>query len=317
MTTTLQEHIRREVRRAVPHMDSSQTAMFSRELEHLIARTYDVKYPHLRAREFIPVDTSVPASAQSFVWRSYDQVGAAKIIANYADDLPVSDVTAKEVAQAIKSLGAAYHFSVDDIMAIAAGTIQIDQVRAAAARTAIETAIDNLAAFGDANHGLPGFLNHPNVPVMGKPDIGGDWSTATAMEILEDLYRIEAEIPTITNTVESPDTLLLPPSLFRRAAQLPLTDLDPDKTALSTFLKNAVNIRNVDQWLHLETAGAGGGKRVVCYHRSPEKLSLVIPMEFTQYPAQARNLSFTVPCMAKIGGVSVKYPMSILYVDGV
>src|SRR5690606_31034056 len=108
MTTPTQAHIRRVVRAVAPHMDSNQTAAFSRELEYLIARTYDVQYPALRARDFIPIDSSIPEYAQSFVWRSYDQVAAAKIIASYADDLPRVDIVGQEVAQAIRDIGASY-----------------------------------------------------------------------------------------------------------------------------------------------------------------------------------------------------------------
>lgn len=324
MTTAAQNLMKRSARLVakalVPRMDANETAAFARELEYVLAQTYDKKYPDLKARLFIPVNSEIPAYAESFVWYSYDQVGAAKIIANYADDLPASDVVAKQVSQIIRDLGTSYGFSIGDLRAISAGIKAIDKMRGMSARRAIDLAIDHIAAFGASGYGLPGFLNHENVPLIGKPDITGDWldPDTPAAKILEDLYKIEAEIPRITNTVESPNTLLLPTAHFRAVSQRPISAERPEETPLSVFMKNAVNVRNVDQWFLLDNANAtNDGPRAVIYDRSPDKLDLVIPEEFTQQPAQARGLSFQIPCTARIGGVSVKYPMSMLYVDGI
>ena len=48
---------------------------------------------------------------------------------------------------------------------------------------------------------------------------------------------------------------------------------------------------------------AGTGPRMLTYQRDPEILELIIPQDFEQFPPQARNLAFVVPCHARIGGV--------------
>ena len=76
-------------------------------------------------------------------------------------------------------------------------------------------------------------------------------------------------------------------------------------------------ITDVDFWHKLDLADAAGtGPRMVTYQRDPEVLELVIPQEFEQFPPQARNLAFVVPCHARVGGVVVYYPLAIVYTDG-
>src|SRR5690554_5233059 len=96
-------------------LDSRETAMLARQLEYIKAQTYDVRYPAFKARTFIPVSTEVPPGAESITYRQWDQYGMAKVIANYADDLPLVDVVAREFTTKVKSLGEAYQYSIQDL----------------------------------------------------------------------------------------------------------------------------------------------------------------------------------------------------------
>ena len=67
--------------------DAKFTSSLDLQLEHLRAKTYDIKYPELRARRFIPVDTSVDPGAETHAYYQFDSYGMADLIANYADDI--------------------------------------------------------------------------------------------------------------------------------------------------------------------------------------------------------------------------------------
>lgn len=297
--------------------DAGETATFARQLEAIKAQTYDVKYVQLKARSFIPLDSSVPSGAESFTWRAYDWFGMAKILANYADDLPKVDIIAAEVTQSIKSLGASYGYTIQDMRASAMAGTQLDVKRATAVRRAIENAIDSLAAFGNSAAGLPGFLNNTNVPVMSGAPLTGGWTTATSQQILDDLNAIANQVVTQTKGTHAPDTMLFPINRYSLISTKPFNATD-SRSVLKVFLENSPYIRNVDQWFSLDAANAGlNGPRVVAYERNPENMELVIPQEFEQFPPQARNLAFEVPCHARIGGVSVRYPLAMVYADGV
>lgn len=303
-------------------LDARETAILARQLEYVKTRTYDIKYPAFGARRFLPVSNEVPNGAESITYRQWDQYGMAKVVANAADDLPLVDVVAREFTSRIKSLGDAYQYSIQDLRAAAQSGQPLDVMRAGAARRAIESAIDEVAAFGLPEAGMAGFLNNTNVPIV-APDTGG-WAAAIAAdaivgprEVLADLNKLVNSIITATKNVHQPDTLLLDTASFALLASTPVGD-NAERTILRVFLETNPYIRNVDQWHKLDTADtAGTGPRIVAYARNPEVMELEIPQEFEQFPPQARNLAFLVPCHARIGGVVIRYPLAIAYMDGV
>lgn len=298
-------------------LDANETAALARQLEHIKARTYDVKYPAFKARKFIPVNSDTPSGAETITYRQWDQYGMAKVVANAADDLPLVDVVAKEFSSKVKSLGDGYTFSIQDLRASAMMGVALDQQRANAARRAVEMAIDEIAAFGLPEAGIQGFLNHPNVPLVAVDFGNWDDPARTAAEILADLNKLVNSIVTTTREIHVPDTLILDTESFALLASKAVGS-DLDRTILQVFLNTNPYIRNVDQWHKLDRADAAGtGPRIVAYVRDPEILQLEIPQEFEQFPPQARNLAFVVPCHARIGGTVIRYPLGMAYMDGV
>lgn len=297
-------------------LDANETAVFSRQLEFIKTRTFDIKYPNLKARQFIPTSNEAPNSADTITYRVWDQYGMAKIVANYADDLPLVDVTASETTVPVKSLGDAYQYSVQDLRISAATGANLDTRRASMARRAIEAAIDQIAAKGVPGTTMTGFLNNPNVPIV-APDTGS-WSAATdPADIIADLNKLVNYVITTTGQVHTPNTLLFDTASFAMLTTRPM-GADFNNTVMKTFLNNNPYITSVDQWTKLDTADADGtGPRLVAYVKDPEVLELEIPQEFEQFPPQARNLTFIVNCHARIGGVSIRYPLAMAYMDGI
>jgi hypothetical protein len=76
-------------------------------------------------------------------------------------------------------------------------------------------------------------------------------------------------------------------------------------------------VKTVIPWYRCKGAGEGGTNRMVAYKRNPDKLTLEIPMEFTQQPPQLRNLAVDIPCEGEIGGVICPFPLSVTYGDGI
>lgn len=297
-------------------LDSAQTMVFARQLEHIETTIYETKYIGLKARTLVPVDTSVPPGAQTVTYRMWDYYGMAKIVANFADDIPMVDAVAREFTSKIKTIADGYRYSIEDLQAAAMAGIPLDTTLGTIARRVIEAGIDAVAAFGIPEAGMPGLLNHPNIPIV-TPDTG-DWYNASTSptEILADLNKLVNSIVNVTSEIEQPDTLLLPTSLFTYLSTLLIGD-NAERTVLRVFLENSPYIKNIDSWNKLETAGLDGGPRILAYRRAKDVLDMVISQEFTQLPPQAVNLAFKIPCMAKCGGVRVRYPLALAYMDGV
>lgn len=297
-------------------LDAGETAALARQLEFIYAQTYDIKFAQLKARRFLPIDTSVDPGAEFFTYRQWNMFGMAKLIANYADDLPAVDALAKEFPAPIKSLGASYKFSIQDMRRAAMAGSQLDARKARAARRAHEQAFDDIMAFGNADAGIEGFLTNANVPIVGATT--GTWVTlnATPLQMIADLNALVNSIILATLETFEPNVLLLSNISFQRINTTPMsTTGDADKTVLRFFLDNNPYITEIDQWNKLNAAGAGGVSRAVAYFRDAEVLEGVEPQPFEQFPPQPVNLAFKVPTHSRIGGVRISYPLAIAYMD--
>src|SRR5690606_7886447 len=69
----------------------------ARQLDYIKARVYERKLPPMAGLSLVPQESDAPEWAETITYRTFDQVGIAKIIANYADDLPRADVKGTEV----------------------------------------------------------------------------------------------------------------------------------------------------------------------------------------------------------------------------
>jgi hypothetical protein len=301
------------------HLDAAETAFFNRELESIKSKTYDVKYPELKARRLFPVSFEAGPGAESIVYQQYDQVGMAKIIASYADDLPRADIVGREFTARIKSLGASYGYNVQEIRNARQAGKPLQARKANAAKRAIMQLENRIAYFGDAATGLVGFLSNPNV-TRTVAAAGVSTSTTFALktpdEILSDLNAAANFVVESTNGVEIPDTLLLPLEQFNHINDTPRS-AQSDTTILQHFLKNNQYIKTVEWVNELDAAGTGGADVMIAYRRDPDALTLEIPQDFEQFPEEARGLEFIVACHQRMGGVLIYYPMSVNIVEGI
>jgi hypothetical protein len=299
-------------------LDATETVFFQRELEVVKAKSYDVKYPELKCRRLIPVSFDAGTGAESIVYQQYDQVGMAKIIGSYANDLPRADITGKEFVAKIKSLGSSFGYNIQEIRNASMAGKPLQARKANAAKRAILQAENNIAYFGDASTGLIGFLNNPNISQTVVPaGVGGTlWEDKTPDEILLDLNNAADFITESTNGVELPDTLLLPLKQYNYIKSTPRSALS-DTTILAYFLANNGYIKTVEWVNELKAVGVGGADVMVCYRRDPDVLTLEIPQDFEQFPEQEVGLEYIVPCHQRIGGVLVYYPMAVNVVSGI
>jgi hypothetical protein len=303
--------------------DAAYTAALEQQLEYVKAQTYDIKYPELRARQLIPLDTSADPGAETVAYLQWDEIGIAKVIANYADDLPMVTALVQKFFQGVEGIGQAYDYSIQDLRRSAMSGSQLEMHKARAARHGVELRIDDIAAVGYAAGRMKGFVNHPNISIAAATSdgtsarwVGGRDTPKAPADIEKDMHDSVVTIWNATKEIFAPDTLVLPTTEY---GHISTTALGPygDMTILKRFTTNS-SVKNVTSWHKLATADAAGtGPRMVTYKRSPEVLELVIPQEFEQLPPQAHNLAFVVPCHARCGGVVVRYPLAMLYTDGI
>ena len=297
-------------------LDAGETMLLQRQLEFVTPEIQRVLYDELKAQTFIPISRQVPPGAKTWIYRQYDEVGMAKLVANAADDAPLVDVLAREFAVKTSMIHAAYAYSVEDLMAAAMAGVPLTAEKAGACARAIARGLDSLACFGDTSQNLSGFLNDATVPTAHLTN--GEWATATAAEILADLHEMWTAVRTNSRTRHQATQFILPTWALGRISVLN-AGTGTDLTVLEYFLRNHKGVQ-VDEWIVLDDAemyGASDAPIAVAYQKDPSVVVWELPLEYAEVPPEPRNLAMVSTAFAKHGGVCWKRPLAGAVFDNV
>lgn len=309
--------------------DSTDDAslFFARELDHIKAKTYDKLYPEMTAINLFPITSEVDAGAETTTYYSYDKQGMAKIISNYATDLPRTDAKGKPTTVPIKSIGDSYGYSVQEMRASRMTGKSLDARKAESARYASDYLVNKIAWAGDEETGLIGVLSAGNdIPLYTIPSNGNDgstqWADKTAAQILDDINGMQKYVAKITKNVERPDTLALPADVFIDIStrQIDNTGYTVKKFIMENapFLKDIVPASELQaDATDINPYGAQGKNVAFLFTNDPDKIAIENPLPFYQHPVQPEGLEMVVPCEARTAGVVIYYPLSALIAVGI
>jgi hypothetical protein len=301
------------------NIDEGESIFFARELEHIKAKTYDKKYPFLKARQLFPLEFEANAGATTITYEQYDQVGIAKIVSNYADDLPRADVKGKEFTSKVRTIAASYGYNVDEINAASMAGKPLPTRKANAAKRAHAVLENKSAFFGDIEHDIQGFVDNPNIQeVTLAADGTGSataFSTKTGDQIIRDITNLFTAVHDVSKGVETANRLLLPINQYNLIANKRLDN--SDMSVMKWVLDNNPHLEEIIWVTEMKGSGDGGTDKMVAYRKDPDALTMEIPSEFRQMPVQEKNLEFTVPTHQRFGGVLIYYPLSVAYSDGI
>lgn len=280
---------------------------FARALDYVKARTYTRLLPPLSGDRLVPTSNDTPASAASVSYRIYDEVGMAKIIANYADDLPRADVRGREVSVVVRGIGDSYGYTQQDLRAALASGSNLPGRKADSARSAVARKENALKIVGDVDYGMFGLVNHPNIPVVTPTT--ANWTTATGDQIVTDATALLNAVINQSNGVHTPNVLgmtnqtrgLLFSKRMSGASQM---------LAGEAIQNQFPNVEFVVAQ-ELRGKGAAGVDILVAAERDVDNYYYDSAMPFTQHPPQARNLELVVPCEARAAGLIVVRPLAL------
>ena len=307
--------------------DSAEDAsiFFARELDYIKAKSYDKIYPEFTALKTFPITHEVPEGAESTTYYSYEKTGMAKIISDYATDLPRADVKGKPSTAYIKSVGASYGYSIQEMRASRMAGKSLDTRKAESARYSVDRLMNKIAWAGDQENNLVGVLSTGNnVPLytLSTVEVDGvehtEFKYKTASQILDDINGMFGYQSQITMDIERADTLMLPSSVYIDIStrQIPNTGY----TVKKFLLENAPYLKEIVAAPELEGRNTEcnpfGENVMFMFTNSSDKFSLEIPLDFYQYPLQPENLEVKIPCEARIAGIIMYYPMSALIAVG-
>ncbi len=314
--------------------DSADDAsvFFARELDYIKSKSYDKVYPEFTALKIFPISNEVNPGAETMTYYSYDKTGLAKIISNYATDLPRADAKGKPTTAPIKSVGDSYGYSVQEMRASRMAGKSLDVRKAEAARYQIDYLLNKIAWAGDAETGLMGVLSSGNdiplyvIPANGNENGGQNstkWEHKTAKQILDDINGMQKSVARTTKNVERPDTLVLPADVYIDIATRQIDNTG--YTVLKFVLENAPYLKNIESAAELQAdagdinpyGGEDGDNVALLFTNDADKLSIEHPLPFMQHPVQPKGLEIEVPCEARTGGAVIYYPLSALIAVGV
>lgn len=309
-------------------LDAGETATMARELEYVFAEVYRREFPESVGRSLVPIKPGPGPGSEAHTFTEVEHFGSAKIVANYANDFPSTEVTGKQYTQGIRSIGNSYMYSVQDLRAAALTKIHMPTEKAAAAREAMESKLDTLVLSGDSDSGLVGLnsaslvSNYNAVTSNATFGANGLWSAATPAEVLHDVLALFKTIFAATLGTHRANTLVLDSASYNHIAFTFMTStigadtIVGNQTILQYLLANVPGLQRVLVWNRLDHAGATNKSRIFALDLNPSVLYQVIPQDFEQFPPQWNMLSLVVPCHMRWGGVVVPRPKAVAYMDG-
>lgn len=294
------------------------------QTSHIEAGVYEIEYGDIQYQDLIPVDTSAHPFAKSVTYYSMDKFGAAKWINGNADDIPMVSSEMSKYETPVYTAGVGYGWGFEEIGYAMRMGVNLQDIDARTARRAYEEMVDRVALQGDAEKNFDGLIDNAGVTAVAAPV--GDWG-GTGTDYLTVLGDVNAALSGIATLVlwkgtRIADTLLLPYEKLMYLSEVLLPGTTTTLLAhimannvLTALYGKKLTIRAIRG---LETAGAGGTARMVAYRRDPEVLKMHIPMPFRFLPVwQSGPLRWYVPGVFRLGGLDIRLPGEVRYVDGI
>lgn len=304
----------------VMKLDSAETLWFEKELAHVEAKQFEVKYAPTKARSLLPVKYISPGKT-SYEWHQFDSVGEANRISDYAKDFKTVNLKGEKFVSGVESYGAAFQYSIQEIRGAREGGRNLDADKATVARKVIEQKLDRVAALGDSDASLLGLTTLTGCndydPTADGAGSAKTFASKDGTKVLNDIINMLEKAPNATNGAESmQNRLIFPVAQFNMIKRLGLTSADPGMTVWK-FLKEHYPQIEIMSWARLTGAGAGATDLAICYEASEEKLALIMAVDYEQVEPEKRGMAYKVACHARTGGVVNFYPKSVTYMDGI
>jgi hypothetical protein len=320
--------------------DASESLFFARQLEYIRPGLFEVLFPDLEAKKFIPMETTIAPGAELYTYRAVNKVGRAQLIKQYADDPPRVDVSGIESTQQIRGLAAMYGYTMQELRAAMMAQMPLDVRKAMAARYAMALLQDEIAFYGHADYsavedtanqrdagaregGMKGLANLANTTsyTTANGQSGSKlWRLKTPDEMVRDLHGVVNNVVKTTVSIHRPDSMLLPLAAYNLAATRRMGD-GSNQTVLDFFLATSPYVKNVDPTYRLDSLRssnwAGTTGRAIAYEKNPDRIASLLPLEFEQLPPQQEHFEIRTVCHGRVGGTIAFYPGSVSYMDGI
>jgi hypothetical protein len=295
-----------------------------KQTSHIEAGVYALRYPELDYASLVPVDTSAGEFSKSVTYYSMDGAGKAAWLNGNGKDVPVVGAQMNQHETAVHTAGIGYSYGYEEVNQARLLGIALDAEKARIARRAYEEMVYTVAFNGDATKGFEGLYDYTGVPTVTAAadgtSSGTTWASKTPDLINRDINAILIGVQTATKETELADTLILPTERMQYLASTRMTDTG---LSLLEYIQRAnIYTAQTGQPLTIRgkrgllTKGGSSSARMIAYRRAPDVLKMHIPMPHRFFPVQIEGFQFTIPGMFRLGGLDIRLPKAVSYVDG-
>jgi len=312
-------------------VDAGETLAYSRELEYVHAEVVEVKFPELSWRQIIPIKSGAPLGAEAHRWfETSAGFGEAAFLNGLAtEDFPTVEPLGGENTGVIRSAGAKYLVTVQDLRAAAMMKRHVETEKAKLVRRAMETILEK-ATIGTYNTTMGGFkgIAHDDNSTSYTPHAtagsNGNWFTVIAAgtpeKVVHDVQSACEAAFIETKGAFNQFDLFLPPALgvlLDRPMSILVNSVRTNllQTVGQYMLSSIPYLRSIKTDVH-RLANAGNAKhRVLLYPRDPEVFDAFIPLDFEQFAPQLSGMAFATHCHLRYGGIRMKHIKAVRRFD--
>jgi hypothetical protein len=312
--------------------DNVGRAFLTPQLHRIETEVYMRKYPSFDISGLMFVNNDGDMWDVGTVFYSMDNVGRAEFLSGKGFDMPYASTTMDQYSHGFHLAGIGYEWTVAEMERAAKLGRSLSSDKAMAADQASQAFIFSVAMTGRtpgaaaSEKGWTGLVNNASASTSNVPNDGTGsartFVSKTDTFVLRDINEALTSVTVATKETQAANTLLLPTSTYQELAARRLGDTTDtllsfiaEKNAYTALTGQRLTIRATRA---LETAGAGGTKRMVAYDNSREvvRFHLPGPHQFLP-PFQKGSMTYEVGGIMNVGGVEVRLPKAISYRDGI
>lgn len=291
-----------------------------------------IQYPEVQYPDLVPVDTMTGNEwVKSITYYSADMLGKADWFHHQAMDVPLAELTREKFERGIEMAAIGYRYTIEEVAnAMNTPGLNLTADKASACRRAYEEFVDQIALRGSTAKNMQGLINNSLITATTAPADGMQngatnstlFANKTNEQIIRDINAAMMGIAQGSNWLYYADTILLPPAVLVGMAgriiqytSSTLLDWIKQYNVLTVQTGRPITLAGVRG---LEVAGVGGISRMVAYKRDPQILKMWIPMPHKFLPVWQRGpMIFDVPGIFRLGGIEIRLPAAMRYLDGV
>jgi hypothetical protein len=292
-------------------------AFLTSQLTFLETNMYEAPYQKLLYEQLLgPTIKSTNAPwATSVTYEISDRAGKGRTSANGANDIPYADASVARIEKQIKRGTIGYRYSTEDLRISGYMGRPLDAKKLAAALEAFRSHMNDVALIGEAQSNFTGLFNNATVTPANRPS-GAVWDAASADSIIADITALLAAVQTasVDLAATSVTKIALPVASLQRIIAVRLANTS---MSVKQYIEQAYPGVEFIAVPALATLGVGPSKRMVGFTPIDDNMVMHITMDPTFQPPQPRALDFDVPGEYKFGGLEVRRPYTMYYMDAI